>query len=665
MSPLTRLVDPGSIAIAGLSSDPAKHGGRVLANLRRFGFRGRVWGVNPSLPEVEGVDVYASVGELPRPPDLVVAAVPAGAMMDVVESSVGVGAVIVFAAGFAESGAEGAVLQKELADAARLAGTRLLGPNSGGVIRPGRGLTASFLTCLERPSGEVRSGPVAVVTQSGGIGSYLHNLAAGQGGGLAITISTGNEADIRLAEALDVVAQLDEVRAVVAVMETVRDGVALIESVESAHARGKRVVACPIGSGDRGSQMMTSHTGAMAVSRGVLAGVLDSLSVVTAETPAEAYEVAGILARAPHAGGERAAVVTHSGGTALLLSDLAERAGVSLPLPGDGLAARIRPLLDHGVAGNPVDMGGIIGGPGRFAEVVGLVAGSGEYDAVMAVSTAHPPSHTAQRVATLLDLEPPVPVIQLWMAGDQGAEGLAALRAGDIAVTEEPRAAVLALAGLTFEPSSAGSPGHPIAGSPHLWGLPLETGTIATTREQAASAADELGYPTVVKAEASGLSHKTELGAVLLDLRSRDEVMSAFDVATAAARAAGWEVSGVRVQRYRPGLEMIVGGVIDESFGPLVSVGIGGTHTEVTRDVAFSPAPVDERRALKMIDRLRGRAVLDGYRGRPPADVAELARLVGIISRGVAGLGVREVEINPLIWDGAEWVAVDWLVVGD
>ena len=202
MSGLGRLLDPASIAIAGLSADPAKHGGRVLANLRKLGYRGEVWGVNPKLPRVEGIEVQASLGDLREPPDLVVCAVPAPVVRDIAIAARGVGALIVFAGGFAESGEDGMALEADLSECVDRVGFRLLGPNSGGVIRPSVGLAASFLTCLDRPAEQIRTGPVGLVTQSGGTGSYIHNLAAERGSGLAVSVSTGNEVDIRMGEAL-------------------------------------------------------------------------------------------------------------------------------------------------------------------------------------------------------------------------------------------------------------------------------------------------------------------------------------------------------------------------------------------------------------------------------------------------------------------------------
>jgi acyl-CoA synthetase (NDP forming) len=663
MTGLGRLLDPASIAIAGLSADPAKHGGRVLANLRKLGYAGEVWGVNPGLPAVEGVKVYSALRDLPRPPDLVVCAVPAHAVAEVANTAAGVGAMVVFAGGFGESGADGQAREAGLLERVERFGFRVLGPNSGGVIRPSAGLAASFLTCLDRPADQIQSGPIGLVTQSGGTGSYIHNLAAARGSGLAISLSTGNEIDIRLGEAIAAVSHLDEVKVVLALIETVRDEV-FIDSVREAIGRGKPIVACRIGTGDRGRAMMTTHTGAMAVPEKVLQGVLDSLGVVVAETPGEAFDVAEMLARTGVPAGDRAAIVTHSGGIAIHLADLAERAGLDLSEPSLGLRSRLEPLLDLGTAGNPLDMGAIIGGPGRFAEVVDRLTRSEEYDMVLAVSTAHPPAHSAERVEALLSLDGPAPVLHLWMAGDQAAEALAMLRGADASVTEEPRAAIRALAGLARLATWPALRDLPLTERGfESWGLPLVEGETAHTVDEAIAAADRLGYPVAVKVVSPGLAHKSEIGGVKLALDDAEEVARAIDEVTATAIEAGQIVEGVRVERYRPGLEMIVGGLVDPVFGPLVSVGTGGVLTELIEDVVYATAPVGLNEARAMISQLRGRALLEGFRGSAPADVDELARIVSLVSRGIAASGYQEVEINPLIWDGYAWVAVDWLVI--
>jgi hypothetical protein len=177
----------------------------------------------------------------------------------------------------------------------------------------------------------------------------------------------------------------------------------------------------------------------------------------------------------------------------------------------------------------------------------------------------------------------------------------------------------------------------------------------------AADAAERLGYPVAVKLVSPQVDHKTELGGVALDLSTREAVIRSFTEVMEEAASAGLEVVGARVERYRPGLELIVGALVDPVFGPVVSVGMGGVLTELIGDIVFAPAPVDTREGRAMIARLRGHRLLDGFRGGPRADVDALSQVVSIVSRGLIGSGLREVEINPLIWDGRGWVAVDWL----
>ena len=576
----------------------------------------------------------------------------------------GVGALVVVAGGFGEFGEDGMALEADLSEWVERVGFRLLGPNSGGVIRPSVGLAASFLTCLDRPA-ERSIRPGRFGHPERGHRQLLHNLAAAQrwrAGDLGVDrerdrhqAGRGHRRPFRT---------LDEVKVILALIETVRDGQVFIEAVRESVARGKPVVACRIGTGNRGRALMTTHTGAMAVPEKVLQGVLDSLGVVVGETPGEAYDIAEMLARATVPAGVRAAIVTHSGGIAIHLADLAERSGLDLPLPGPDLKSRLDPLLDLGTSNNPLDMGGIIGGPGRFAEVVDRFARSGEYDVVLAVSTAHPPPSSMERAQALLGLETPVPILHLWMAGDQTTEALRVLRDAGAPVTEEPRAAIRALAGLARLANwSAPREAQLVDGAFEEWGLPLVEGAIARTTDDAIAVAESLGYPVVVKVVSGGLAHKTEVGGVQVDLRDASAVSHAIDEVTAAASAAGQSVDGVRVERYRPGLEMIIGGLVDPTFGPLISVGIGGVLTELLDDVVFAPAPVDEMQAIAMIERLRGRALLDGFRGAPAANVEGLAQTVSLVSRGMSGSGLQEVEINPLIWDGEGWVAVDWLLV--
>ncbi|MEE9240219.1 MAG: CoA-binding protein, partial [bacterium] len=431
-SSLSRLLRPESIAIVGLSADSTKHGARVLSFLRRFGFEGTIWGVNPKTPQVAGVEVFAHLGELPFSPDALVLAVPAPVIPKVLEEAgvCGAGGAILFSGGFAEAGPEGAALQARVKEMALASGVRLLGPNSAGVIHPAARTVMSFLTCLERPAEEIHTGPVGLITQSGGVGSFIHNLAASRGSGLAISVSTGNEADIEAGEALSYLTDHPDVKVIALFLEVVRNGPRFLAAARAALGAGKPIVACKIGRSESGQRIMSTHTGALAGPERVYEAAFVSLGITVTRSPEELFEVAELMARSPRPAGAGVGIVTHSGGTAVMLADRAEELGVSLPTPSPQLQERLAPFLQFGATGNPADLGGIVTQPQRYAEGVRLFLEDPAYAAVVAVSTPHPPPHTPGRARALVELSrnSAKPVINLWLAGDQAEEGLHILR---------------------------------------------------------------------------------------------------------------------------------------------------------------------------------------------------------------------------------------------
>lgn len=698
---LTTLLHPSSVAIVGLSADPKKHGSRVLANLRKYGYTGDVYGVNPRGGVLQGVPAAPSLLDCPATPDVVVAAVPASSSVEVVEQAGvrGCAAVVLFGGGFAESGEEGERIQRELARTAREHGIRLLGPNSGGVIVPGSGVTLSFLTCLDRPADELRSGRVAVVTQSGGTGSYLHNLAAERCGGLRASISTGNEADVTMSEAIEALADLEGVGAIAVVMETVRDGERFIRAVRRAHQAGRPVSLCRLGRSARGQELMRTHTGALATEERIMQGLCEALGLTLTATPGELLDVAQILADARPPKGPRVGVVTHSGGVGILSSDLAAGEGLNLPEPPEMLAGKVRKHLQHGSVSNPVDLGAIIGGPQRFVDVVREFLESGAYDVVLAVTTPHPPAHTNARAQGLSGLAAAgsVPLVNLWMAGDLGRDGLALLRRSAVAVTEEPRAAFRALRGMVglwtgrdWTAEGEGSPELPApvetwsrvvqeAPAPEVggtfsehtvktWlraaGIPVVPGDRVHSHLAATRVAEQVGYPVVAKANAMGLAHKTRAGGVRLRLETPAQVEEAFDavrraVATSAPEA---QIDGVLIEKFAPGPEVIIGCVQDKTFGPLVLVGLGGVDVESRGIVTVAPAPVSPQQALHMLLTIpTGQGTRQASAGGRLPEALPLARIVAMVSRHFHAVKdhISELEINPLTLSAAGWQVVD------
>ena len=426
---------------------------------------------------------------------------------------------------------------------------------------------------------------------------------------------------------------------------------------------------------------MVTHTGAVAGPALVLDGVLSAEGVTIAETPGDLLDIAEAMAHVKVPTGDRIGIVTHSGGIAILLSDLAAAAGLELAPPGPGLSAELMPLLELGAVDNPLDMGGIIGGPHRFGQVVQAFARSQDYDVVLAVSTAHPPGHAITRAGDLLSFDFAKPVVNLWMAGDVASAALEALRAGGAAVMEEPRAAIAALAGLGSLAGEGGDtavPPGPIeidqvgTLSEHRskvllasLGIPVVQGGLATTVLEALAIARQVGFPVVAKISSPHILHKTEIDGIRVGIRDEAGLRAAFDeVVAAGGRIDGAAVAGVRVERSISGLEILVGGVRDPRFGPIVMVGLGGALTEALGQAVVAPAPISLAGARRMISRMPGRRVLQASRTGPPPDVSDLAAIVARIGDILAGSDLEEIEINPLTWDGESWIGLDALVRG-
>ena len=648
---LTRLLSPRSIAIVGLSSDPQKHGGRVLGSLRKFGYPGEIWGVNPRGGEIAGLETYRSLRDVPGCPDAVVLAVPGTAALETIGQAgeVNAGGAIIFGGGFAEAGPDGKARQLELSARAAAAGVRLIGPNSAGLIDATSRTVMSFLTCLERPADQLRPGPVGLVTQSGGSASFLHNLAAERGSGLAISVSTGNEADVAAGEAMAVLVERADVASIALVLETIRDGQAFIAAARAAIEAGKPVVVCKLGRSETGARVMQSHTGSLASPWRRYAAAFDALGITVTATPEELFDVAELMARSRIPGGANVAVVTHSGGTAVLLADGLEAEGVSLPQPSSALRESLGPLLQFGASGNPTDLGGIITEPKRFPEVVRHFLDDPGYDLTVAVSTPHPKAHSADRAADLSKLAGgSKPLINLWLAGDIGAEGLDVLRAAGAAVSTNVGGVVRAVSGLVrLAHVRQAGPQRRLSAVPELavptgdggdltepqaksllrsLGLPTFRFAAVTTADEAVLAADSLGYPVAVKVVSPAIAHKSDIGGVSLNLRDAEAVRLGCAAIDAGMATHAPDVAySYLVEEFVPGVEVVLGVVHDHALGPLVLIGSGGIYAEAIDDVALGLPPLSESQALRMIRSLRMYAVLRGFRGPAPVDESALA----------------------------------------
>jgi acyl-CoA synthetase (NDP forming) len=688
--PLDALLRPRGIAIIGASDDPTRIGGRPLAYLKARGFAGHILPVNPNRATVQGLPAFPDIAGLPTAPDAAIVAIPGEGAVEAVRDlgARGCKAAIVFTAGFAEIGPEGAAMQERLVATARAHGMRLVGPNCLGLFNAPLGYFPIFSASFE--TGWPLPGKVGIASQSGAYGSHLFAAARDRGIGTPVLVTTGNEADLHLADIIEWMAAADEVEVIAAYAEGVRDGARFVQALEAARRARKPVVLMKVGRSAVGEAAAQSHTASIAGDDRVMDAVLGDLGVHRARTTEELLDVCQVAQKRIYPVGNTLGVVTISGGAGVLIADAAEAAGLPMPPMPDDAQVKLKRLVPFASPRNPVDCTAQafndMGVVGKFAE---SMAADGGYASMIAFFTqwgASPsiaPKLRAELKAVLDAYPDRLFVLSILAPPDRVREW----EADGFLVMEDPSRAVVALAamgrfGEAFARQAPPAPALPPVTLPDAApneaeakrilaaaGVAMVPERAATTVEAALSAAREIGFPVVLKLLSPDILHKSEIGGVLLGIADQAALRDGFAtlIARAADRAPGARVDGVLVAKQVAGaVEMAIGVVRDPVFGPVVMVGLGGVFIEVFRDVAFRRCPVSETEAEAMIRALRGFPLLDGARGRPKADVAALARAVAALSRFGAAAGPRllSAEINPLMVlpDGQGALAADAVI---
>ncbi len=671
---LDALLRPRSIAIIGASDDPTRIGGRPLAYLKQRGFAGAIWPVNPNRARVQDLPAFADTAALPAAPDAAIIAIPGEAAIAAVGALAARGcrAGIVFTAGFAETGPEGAAMQARLVAAARGHGMRLVGPNCLGLFNAALGHFPIFSASFE--NGWPLPGRVGIASQSGAYGSHLFAAARDRGIGTPVLVTTGNEADLHLADFIEWMAAAEEVEVIAAYAEGIRDGARFVAALEAARRARKPVVLMKVGRSAVGAQAAQSHTASIAGDDRVMDAVLGDLGVHRARTTEELLDVCYVAQKRIYPARNTLGVVTISGGAGVLIADAAEAAGLPMPPMPEDAQARLKALVPFASPANPVDCTAQAFNDmrvvGQFAE---SMAAEGGYSSLIAFFTqwGASPSMAPRLRAELKQVLDRHPDRLFLLSILAPTDRIREWEADGFLVMEDPSRAVVALAamgrfGAAFAAAPAPAPALPAVSLPDAApdeaeakrllaaaGIPVVPERACTTAEEAAQAARELGFPVVAKILSPDILHKSEIGGVLLDLADEAAVRAGFATLMdrAARHAPAARVTGVLVARQVTGaVEMVVGVTRDPIFGPVVMAGLGGVFVEVFRDVAFARCPVDEAKALAMIRTLRGFPLLDGARGRPRADVAALARAVVALSRfGAAAPRLLSAEINPLL----------------
>ncbi|MEA2428339.1 MAG: hypothetical protein QOF37_1967 [Thermoleophilaceae bacterium] len=674
---------PASVAVIGASRRRDTVGNQVLRNLLASGFNGPVYAVNPRADSVESLPSYASVGDLPEPVELAVVAVPADAAVEAARGCAGLGvrALLVLSAGFAETGEEGAARQRELLRICRGAGMRLVGPNCLGVLNtaPGVGLNATFA------SSSPPRGRLGFLSQSGALGLAIIDRAADLGLGVSSFVSNGNKGDISGNDLLEYWATDPATDLIALYLESFgnpRKFARLARRV----GEHKPILAVKSGRSSAGARATTSHTGALVSASDVTVDALfRQAGVIRADTLSEMLDVATLLSAQPVPRGRRVGIVTNGGALGILCSDASEAAGlevVELPAALRGELESFLPAAASTV--NPVDMIATAGAD-DYRQVVAAMSASGCVDAIIAIfipALATEPDDVARAVSTAAaDAGDGLTVLAVFASHRPAPSALArgGARVPVFAYPEEaaralgraaahgawraaPRGRVPDLEGVRLDEASAVI-AHALRRG-EGWLAPEEVQRllacyrfetprwrVAATPAEAGEAAAAMGGPVAVKAIASGLVHKTDAGAVELALDGPEAVRAGAERTRVAASAAGAEPDGYLVQGMaEPGVEMLVGVVHDPLFGPVVACGGGGTAAELIGDVAVRLAPVTDLDAREMIRSLRTFPLLEGYRGAPAVDVAALEdtvlRLAALVDRHPE---VVEVDLNPVV----------------
>ena len=674
--PLSPLLAPASVAIFGASNDPTRISGRSLRYYREAGYKGALYPINPTRDTVQGLRAYPDLATVEGPVDCAVIAVPANLALEAMEACVqkGVRGIVMFTAGFAEIGAEGRAMQERITQIAHDNDIRLCGPNCLGLFNMRIGHTPTFSSFLEE--GPTPAGPLGMVTQSGAFGTHLLALAQRRGIQVGVWMSTGNEADVAVADGISFLADDPDTKAIACYVEAIKDGNLFAEAVARARAKGKPVIAMKVGSSTVGAAAAASHTASLAGADAVYDAAFRQLGVERAKTPEDLINIAYACTRGRLPSSRRLAVMTMSGGAGVLMADASEEGGLELTPLSEESQKEVIGWVPFAAARNPVDVTAqALNDPSILDKSFELLFGKENFPAMVAFFTtwASSPQMAEPLFKAVSGIAGRYPDRYFALSAIASPEMQRRYEDAGVGVFEDPWRAVESIAAATRAAERLNTPALPIPPVPTNLpplpqgriaeheakrilagaGVPVLDEVLATNAGQAQAAAARLGDKLVLKIVSPDIPHKTEMGGVMLNVPAA-EAGSAYDelVLRVQARAPRAKIDGVLISpMVSGGVEMILGVQNDPVFGPVVMLGLGGIFVEVLRDVTFRIAPFGVEEAHRMISDLRGRAMLEGARGQPPCDLDALAEALSKLSLFAAAKSAEftSIEVNPLL----------------
>jgi acetate---CoA ligase (ADP-forming) len=689
---LSPLLNPGSIAIVGATSDPKRlGGGTVLRFLKQHGYKGRVLPVNPNYDDLLGHRCYRSLADIEMPVDVAVFAVPAKQVVESIRA-VPVGHVrvaLVLTSGFGELDAEGAQLERELLDAARDRRITVVGPNSVGVVNLANGVVPTISQYFDRA--QIPYGPLALVSQSGAFGTALLAQAEIEGISFGYFVSSGNEIDVEFSDFGHYLLDQENVRVLCGYIESIRNGERFAQLARRAAQKGKPILILKVGSTEAGAAAARSHTGALVGSDAIAQSFFDSLNILRATDGENLLDLLRILERTPKSRGKRLAILSHSGGAGVIAADAATLAGAEMPpLPHD-LRRKLASMLPKFASlNNPLDMTGGVSLNGKLmADCLREVLAHDAFDAaLLCVNLIWREGKILMHELAEVAATAKKPFAVSWVAPENSIAP--SLRKAAYAVFSDPArsARVLArrlvydedrrflLANLCVSrPASLPTPGANSfdtvsrqSDALAAYGIRTPRQVLATSAAEAVKFQVDANRAVALKIASPDISHRTEIGAVLVGVEGKIAVANAYETVVQNALRSYPEagIEGVLIQEMIAGFEVFLGLKRDPVFGPVIAVSGGGILVELMGDPQMHPAPLSRTQAEGLIGKSRFSRLLSGYRGSGPLDRGALVEAVERLSwLGADNPQIKEIDLNPVVVlaQGLGCVALDFKII--
>ncbi len=707
-NPLNALMNPRSIATVGAGNNPTKMGTIQALSIIKDGFKGKFYPVHPKDETVLGHKAYPSVLDLPEAPDLAVFIVPTEMVLGLMEDfgKIGTRRAVVITAGFRETGAGGLALEEKLKEITRRYGIRFLGPNCIGLVNTAIPLNLTVMPLIGPP------GLLGMASQSGTYITQTLGLLRRRGIRFSKAISLGNEADIGINEALAYLGEDEQTRAIALYIEGLQDPARFLEIARQITPQ-KPNVAQYVGGTAAGARAGSSHTGAMAGPDHLYDGLFKQAGIIRVHSVEDLYGLGWALATQPPLKGKRIGVITNSGGPGTAMSDTCNAGGLEVPVFSKKLQEQIRPLIPkQGAYRNPVDLTFFLSAEAIGLTIPELVMKSGEVDGIVlhgAMGTGFMEElyiHTGEFLGISCEQfvefarEDLTPALSLpgkhglpFMVSsflDENDDFNRGYREYNVPVYDSPEKTARAMNTLwEYHQIQMRAPAERAAlppadeeaaaiiaaavegGAPILdeysskrvlacYGIPISDEGLARTAGEAVELAGRIGYPVVLKGCSPEIAHKTGKGLIHLALKDEAAVGRAFE---AIREAAGTAIPVLVAQMVRGDRELVAGALRQPGFGPCVMFGMGGIFTEVLRDTVFRMAPLGKAEALEMLDSIRGKELLGEFRGMPPTDREALAAILQKTGNLLLlHPQIQEIDLNPIILDGARPVVVDALI---